>query len=130
MSQHHPPCSAAVWGELGVAGKQLMNKNHNRCLCSRCADVPLFAVSIAVAVVLGVRAVPVDATGALLDAGPRAPPVEVLLAAPANPPCVRGPIWGEKKYTHTKSATLKFLSKKKKTGSRVEYNDVHRVSRS
>ena len=51
-------------------------------------------VCVTVAVILGVGAVPVDATGTFLDAGPRAAPVEVLLAAPADPPRVRGPIWG------------------------------------
>lgn len=50
-------------------------------------------VGVAVAVVLGVGAVPVDAAGAFLDAGPRAPPVEVLLAAPAHPPRVGAAVW-------------------------------------
>lgn len=58
-----------------------------------CDNLPLFSICITVAVVLGVRAVPVDATGTFLDAGPRAAPVEMLLAGSAYPPCVGGPIW-------------------------------------
>lgn len=50
-------------------------------------------VGVTVAVVLGVRAVPVDATGTFLDARSGAPPVEVLLVAPADPPGVGGTIW-------------------------------------
>lgn len=73
-------------------------------------DLPLFMVRITVAVVLGVCAVPVDATGTFLDAGPRAPPVEVLLVGPTHPPRIGGAIWGANtdKHTHTKVlATLK-----------------------
>ena len=59
-------------------------------------------VCVTVAVVLGVSAVPVNATGAFLDAGPRATPVEVLLAAPTHPPRVGGPIWGANTDTNKK----------------------------
>lgn len=56
-------------------------------------DLPLFSICITVAIILGVCAVPVDTTGTLLDARPRAAPVEMLLAASTNPPGVGGPIW-------------------------------------
>lgn len=61
------------------------------------STLPLFVVGITVAVILGVSAVPVDATGTFLDARSRASPVEVLLTAPAHPPGVGRPIWGKKK---------------------------------
>lgn len=60
--------------------------------------LPLGVVGIAIAVILGVRAVSVDAAGTFLDAGTRAPPVEVLFTASAHPPCVGSPIWGKEKH--------------------------------
>lgn len=61
------------------------------------SDLPLLVVCVTVAVVLGVGAVPVDATGTFLDARHWAPPVEVFLTALTHPPRVRGPIWGASK---------------------------------
>lgn len=50
---------------------------------------PLLVIRVAVAVILGVRAVALDATGAFLNPGPGASPVVVLLVGFANPPGVR-----------------------------------------
>lgn len=50
---------------------------------------PLLVVRVAVAVVLGVCAVALDAAGALLNPGRGASPVVVLLVGFANPPGVR-----------------------------------------
>lgn len=58
-------------------------------------------VRVTVAVVLGVGAVPVDATGAFLDAGTRASPVEVLLVGSAHPPRIGRPIWEANRDKHT-----------------------------
>lgn len=44
-------------------------------------------VSVTVAVVLGVGAVPLDSTGTLLDPWAWTTPVKMLLIGPANPPC-------------------------------------------
>lgn len=73
-------------------------------------------VRITVAVILGVSAVPVDATGTFLDAGPWAPPVEVFLVAPTHPPRIGGAIWeaNRDKRIHTKVlATLTERGRKK-----------------
>ena len=51
--------------------------------------LPLLVVRVAVAVVLGVCAVALDAAGALLNPGRGASPVVVLLVGFANPPGVR-----------------------------------------
>ncbi len=89
--------------------------------------LPLFVVCVTVAVVLGVSAVPVDATGTFLDARPRAPPVEMLLAAPTHPPRVRGPVWGAKTDTHTHTHKQKHrVSSFQKKNSQLlaEYHNV------
>lgn len=88
--------------------------------------LPQLVVRVTVAVVLGVGAVPVDAAGALLDAGTRAPPVEVLLVGPAHPPRVGRPIWEANRDKHkknifffqTKQKTLVFRQMPKKRGKK------------
>lgn len=91
---------------------------HIVCSPPELSDSPLFVVRVAVAVVLGVGAVPVDATGTFLDARPRAPPVEVLLVAATHPPCVWGPIWGANTDTHKqKNKNKKTMCKFKKKNS-------------
>lgn len=69
-------------------------------------------VRVAVAVVLGVGAVPVDATGTFLDAGARASPVVMLLVGPACPPRIGRPIWEAKNREQT--LTLKTKNNKLK----------------
>lgn len=84
---------------------------------------PLPVVSIAVAVVLGVGAVPLDPASALLDARSGAPPVVVLLVTPPHPPCVWCPIWGKKgehkkqKKTASRSVSLVPVSEPHITGN-------------
>lgn len=58
-------------------------------------------VCVTVAVVLGVGAVPVNATGTFLDAGTWAPPVEMLLVGAAHPPRIGRPIWEANRDKHT-----------------------------
>lgn len=94
--------------------------------------LPQLVVRVTVAVVLGVGAVPVDAAGALLDAGTRASPVEVLLVGPAHPPRVGRPIW-EANSRQTQN-TFFFLTKQKtlvyrrmppqKRGEKSQTNDL------
>lgn len=114
--------SASCCCRLKVLAKLKLNQYDTNCLCS-CwtftwqSDLPLFVVGIAVAVVLGVSAVPVDATGTFLDARPWAPPVEVLLAAPTHPPRVGGPIWGANTDTHKQKTVCELLSRKSKVMS-------------
>lgn len=63
-------------------------------------------VRVTVAVVLGVGAVPVDATGTFLDAGTGAPPVEMLLVGAAHPPGIGRPIWEANGDKHTNIFSL------------------------
>lgn len=67
-------------------------------------------VRVTVAVVLGVGAVSVDATGAFLDAGARASPVEMLLVGPAHPPGIGRPIWEANRDKHTFLLSSLFIS--------------------
>lgn len=69
--------------------------------CHELFDLPLFVIRVAVAVVLGVGAVPVNAAGALLDAGTGAAPVEMLLVGAAHPPRIGRPIWEANRGKHT-----------------------------
>lgn len=58
-----------------------------------CKYLPLFGICITVAVVLRIGAVFVYATGTLFYSRSWSAPIKMLLAASANPPCVRGPIY-------------------------------------
>lgn len=53
---------------------------------------PLLVIRITVTVVFGVRAVSLDATGALLNSRPGATPVVMLLVGFADPPGIRASI--------------------------------------
>lgn len=61
---------------------------------------PLLVIRIAVTVVLGVCAASLDAARALLNPGPGAAPVVVLLVGLADPPGVRTSIY-EKRKRHS-----------------------------
>lgn len=80
-------------------------------------DLPLLVVRVTVAVVLGVGAVPVNATSTFLDAGTGASPVEMLLIDTAHPPGIGRPIWEANRDKHTNiyclrnNRTLWFLVK-------------------
>lgn len=70
--------------------------------------LPQLMVCVAVAVVLGVSAVPGHPAGAFLDPRLWASPIEVLLITSTHPPRVRGPVcWGN---TNKLKATRTFLT--------------------